>query len=211
MGIAIGAGTDVALESADVVLMRSSLMDAVGAYELSRATMRNIKENLFWALFYNAIGIPLAAGVFYPLLGWQLSPIFGAAAMSLSSVCVVSNALRLRFFKPKHRSAAPARQAQSGNHNQAANPLETATNTTSEPTEGDETTMSKTKTLTVEGMSCQHCQNRVQQALAGVKGVKSAQVDLQSKTATVECGPLVSDKALKQAVVDAGYEVTGIR
>ena len=197
VGIAIGAGTDVALESADVVLMRSSLMDAVGAYELSRATLRNIKENLFWALFYNSIGIPLAAGVFFPVLGWQLNPIFGAAAMSLSSVCVVSNALRLRFFKPKHRSTAaivPSAQLQT------------------EPTQlekGDEETM--TKTLHVEGMMCEHCQARVQKALAAVKGVKSVQVNLEEKTAQVECGLLVSDKALTKAVTDAGYEVTEIQ
>ena len=197
VGIAIGAGTDVALESADVVLMRSSLMDAVGAYELSRATLRNIKENLFWALFYNAIGIPLAAGVFYPLLGWQLSPIFGAAAMSLSSVCVVSNALRLRFFKPKHRAAPQAIKTES---EPEAIPAES---------KGDDETM--TKTLTVEGMMCEHCQARVEKALAAVKGVKRAQVDLEAKTATVECGLLVGDKALKQAVTDAGYEVTEIR
>ena len=197
VGIAIGAGTDVALESADVVLMRSSLMDAVGAYELSRATLRNIKENLFWALFYNAIGIPLAAGVFYPLLGWQLSPIFGAAAMSLSSVCVVSNALRLRFFKPKHRAAPQAIKTES------------EPETIPAESKGDDETM--TKTLTVEGMMCEHCQARVEKALAAVKGVKRAQVDLDAKTATVECGLLVGDKALKQAVTDAGYEVTGIR
>ena len=198
VGIAIGAGTDVALESADVVLMRSDLMDAVGAYELSRATLRNIKENLFWALFYNAIGIPLAAGVFYPLLGWQLNPIFGAAAMSLSSVCVVSNALRLRFFKPRHRSEQPV-QAKS---------IETKAITT-EITESEEETM--TKVLTVEGMMCEHCQVRVEKALAGVKGVKSAKVDLAAKTATVEAGLLTSDKALIKAVVDAGYEVTNIQ
>ena len=197
VGIAIGAGTDVALESADVVLMRSSLMDAVGAYELSRATLRNIKENLFWALFYNAIGIPLAAGVFYPLLGWQLSPIFGAAAMSLSSVCVVSNALRLNLFKPKHRAAPQAIKTES------------EPETIPAESKGDDETM--TKTLTVEGMMCEHCQARVEKALAAVKGVKRAQVDLQTKTATVECGLLVGDKALKQAVTDAGYEVTGIR
>ena len=198
VGIAIGAGTDVALESADVVLMRSDLMDAVGAYELSRATLRNIKENLFWALFYNAIGIPLAAGVFYPLLGWQLNPIFGAAAMSLSSVCVVSNALRLRFFKPRHRSEQPV-QAKS---------IETKAITT-EITESEEETM--TKVLTVEGMMCEHCQARVEKALAGVKGVKSAKVDLAAKTATVEASLLTSDKALTKAVVDAGYEVTNIQ
>lgn len=196
VGIAIGAGTDVALESADVVLMRSSLMDAVGAYELSRATLRNIKENLFWALFYNAIGIPLAAGVFFPVLGWQLNPIFGAAAMSLSSVCVVSNALRLRFFKPKHRGIA----AQS-----AALPQ----NQITESDKGDEETM--TKTLHVEGMMCEHCQGRVEKALAAVKGVKHVQVSLEEKTAQVECGLLVSDKALTKAVTDAGYEVTEIQ
>lgn len=196
VGIAIGAGTDVALESADVVLMRSSLMDAVGAYELSRATLRNIKENLFWALFYNAIGIPLAAGVFFPVLGWQLNPIFGAAAMSLSSVCVVSNALRLRFFKPKHRGIA----AQS-----AALPQ----NQITESDKGDEETM--TKTLHVEGMMCEHCQGRVEKALAAVKGVKHVQVSLEEKTAQVECGLLVSDKALTKAVTDAGYEVTKIQ
>ena len=198
VGIAIGAGTDVALESADVVLMRSDLMDAVGAYELSRATLRNIKENLFWALFYNAIGSPLAAGVFYPLLGWQLNPIFGAAAMSLSSVCVVSNALRLRFFKPRHRSEQPV-QVKS---------IETKAITT-EITESGEETM--TKVLTVEGMMCEHCQARVEKALAGVKGVKSAKVDLAAKTATVEAGLLTSDKALTKAVVDTGYEVTNIQ
>ena len=198
VGIAIGAGTDVALESADVVLMRSSLMDAVGAYELSKATLRNIKENLFWALFYNSIGIPLAAGVFFPILGWQLNPIFGAAAMSLSSVCVVSNALRLRFFKPKHRGAVSSPAA-----------VPTKQNETDELIKGDEETM--TKTLHVEGMMCEHCQARVEKALAAVKGVKSVQVSLEDKTARVECGLLVSDKALTKAVTDAGYEVKDIQ
>lgn len=203
VGIAIGAGTDVALESADVVLMRSTLMDAVGAYELSRATLRNIKENLFWALFYNSIGIPLAAGLFYPLLGWQLNPIFGAAAMSLSSVCVVSNALRLRFFKPKHTA---------GNSTPAAKPAlipPVKTKEAADAEKGDERTMKKV--LNVEGMMCQHCQARVEKALSEVRGVKSAVVDLDAKTATVECGLLVSDKALTQAVTDAGYEVKGIQ
>ncbi len=194
VGIAIGAGTDVALESADVVLMRSDLMDAVSAYELSRATLRNIKENLFWALFYNAIGIPLAAGVFYPLLGWQLNPIFGAAAMSLSSVCVVSNALRLRFFKPKHQS----------------DPLEVSVSNKSITTqESEEKTM--TKVLTIEGMMCGHCQARVEKALSEVKGVKSVTVDLDAKTATVEAGLLTGNQALTKAVTDAGYEVTNIQ
>ncbi len=194
VGIAIGAGTDVALESADVVLMRSDLMDAVGAYELSRATLRNIKENLFWALFYNAIGIPLAAGVFYPLLGWQLNPIFGAAAMSLSSVCVVSNALRLRFFKPKHQSDPSEIQ------------VPVISNTVQE---SEEETM--TKVLTIEGMMCGHCQARVEKALSEVKGVKSVTVDLEAKTATVEAGLLTGNQALTKAVTDAGYEVTNIQ
>ncbi len=195
VGIAIGAGTDVALESADVVLMRSDLMDAVGAYELSRATLRNIKENLFWALFYNAIGIPLAAGVFYPMLGWQLNPIFGAAAMSLSSVCVVSNALRLRFFKPKHKSDIIAATQE--------------TTATIETQESEDETM--TKVLTIEGMMCEHCQARVEKALSEVKGVKSVKVDLAAKTATVEAGLLTGEKALTQAVIDAGYEVTNVQ
>ncbi|MBR1781872.1 MAG: heavy metal translocating P-type ATPase [Oscillospiraceae bacterium] len=202
VGIAIGAGTDVALESADVVLIRSDLMDAVGAYELSKATLRNIKQNLFWALFYNSICIPLAAGVFYPVLGLQLDPMFGAAAMSLSSICVVTNALRLRFFKPKHQSVVPAEDS--------ADKV-MSTKSESEPfiEEGEEETM--TKVLTVEGMMCQHCQARVEKALSEVKGVKSAKVDLEAKTATVEAGLLTKDDALKQAVIDAGYEVVGIQ
>ena len=204
VGIAIGAGTDVAhgerRRGADDA---PTLMDAVGAYELSRATLRNIKENLFWALFYNSIGIPLAAGLFYPLLGWQLNPIFGAAAMSLSSVCVVSNALRLRFFKPKHTA---------GNSTPAAKPAlipPVKTKEAADAEKGDERTMKKV--LNVEGMMCQHCQARVEKALSEVRGVKSAAVDLDAKTATVECGLLVSDKALTQAVTDAGYEVKGIQ
>ncbi len=191
VGVAIGAGTDVAIESADVVLMRSDLMDAVGAYELSKATLRNIRQNLFWALFYNCIGIPLAAGLFYPLLHWQLNPIFGAVAMSLSSFCVVSNALRLRFFKPKHSA-----------------PKQEPVPQTIEP-ETEEETM--TKILTVEGMMCVHCQGRVEKALAGVKGVKSVSVDLEAKTATVEAGLLVKEATLVQAVTDAGHEVTGVK
>ncbi|MCD7776729.1 MAG: metal-transporting ATPase, partial [Firmicutes bacterium] len=186
VGVAIGAGTDVAIESADIVLMCSSLMDAVGAYELSRATMRNIRENLFWALFYNSIGIPLAAGVFYPLLGWQLNPMFGAAAMSLSSVCVCSNALRLRFWKPKH-------------------------NIKSDKTGKENSIVSNTKTLTVKGMSCEHCKMRVEQALSSVDGVGSAAVDLKKKTATVTLTAPVDDEALTKAVADAGYSVTGIK
>ena len=156
-----------------------------------RLPLRNIRQNLFWALFYNCIGIPLAAGLFYPLLHWQLNPIFGAVAMSLSSFCVVSNALRLRFFKPKHSA-----------------PKQEPVPQTIEP-ETEEETM--TKILTVEGMMCVHCQGRVEKALAGVKGVKSVSVDLEAKTATVEAGLLVKEATLVQAVTDAGYEVTGVK
>ena len=189
VGIAIGAGTDVAIESADIVLMKSDLLDAVTAIQLSKAVIRNIKENLFWAFFYNSIGIPLAAGVFYSLLGWKLNPMFGAAAMSLSSVCVVSNALRLKLFRPKF---------QVGN------------------TESEETIEKKKggnfmkKELIVEGMSCGHCSARVEKALNEIDGVQ-AKVDLESKTASVTLSKEVSDEALIQAVTDAGYEVTTVK
>lgn len=186
VGLAIGAGTDVAIESADVVLMKSDLMDAVTAIELSRATLRNIKENLFWAFFYNAICIPLAAGAFYPLFHLQLSPMIAAAAMSMSSVCVVSNALRLKLFKPRH--AAPAAP-------KSNNKIEGAKNTME-------------KKLTIEGMMCQHCVAHVTEALTKLDGV-TATVDLETKTATVTGD--ATDEALKQAVANAGYTVTDIR
>ncbi|MCD7829793.1 MAG: metal-transporting ATPase, partial [Clostridiales bacterium] len=200
VGLAIGAGTDVAIESADVVLIRSDLLDAVTAIELSRATIRNIRQDLFWALCYNCVGIPLAAGVFYPLLGWQLNPIFGAAAMSLSSVSVVSNALRLRLFKPRHKAPDPV-----------PTPPEQM-----DPVEGlsvdsdEKGAISMTKTLTVEGMMCVHCQARVEKALAEVPGVAAAVVDLEAKTATVTADESVTDEALTAAVTNAGYEVKSV-
>ena len=186
MGLAIGAGTDVAIESADIVLMKSDLLDAVNAVRLSKAVIRNIKQNLFWAFIYNIIGIPLAAGVWYPLFHMQLNPMFAAAAMSLSSVCVVSNALRLKLFKP----AAPAAALQS-------------------PPKQEETKgmVTMTKTLHIEGMMCAHCQAHVEKALNALPGV-SASVNLEAKTAAVTGD--VSDEALKKAVEDAGYQVTGI-
>ena len=193
VGIAIGAGTDVAIESADIVLMKSDLMDAVTAVQLSRATIRNIKQNLFWAFFYNSVGIPLAAGVFYGLLGWKLNPMFGAAAMSLSSVCVVSNALRLKLFKPKFPAASPAGREDS---------LETVT----QKLEGEK---NMKKTMIVEGMSCGHCSARVEKALNALEGVK-ATVDLESKTAAIETTGAVTDEQLKAAVVEAGYEVASL-
>ncbi len=183
VGLAIGAGTDVALESADVVLMKSDLRDVPTAIRLSKAVIRNIKENLFWAFFYNCVGIPLAAGVFYPILGWQLSPMFGAAAMSLSSVCVVTNALRLRFFKASNRG----------------DPVEDTTIQKEE---------SKMTTLKIEGMMCNHCVSHVSAALHGVPGVDSVEVSLEGKSATV--GGSADVEALKSAVQGAGYEVVGV-
>ena len=187
VGLAIGAGSDIAIDSADVVLMKSDLEDAVTAVELSRAVIRNIKENLFWAFFYNVIGIPLAAGVFYPLLGWQLSPMFAAAAMSLSSVCVVSNALRLQFFRPR-REPSPAVPEQ-----------------TTIQMEGVKKTMEKK--VVIEGMMCEHCKAHVEKALNALPGV-TASVDLGAGTALVTGE--ASDEAITAAVTDAGYTVVSI-
>ena len=188
VGIAIGAGTDVAIESADIVLMKSDLLDAVTAVKLSKKVIRNIKENLFWAFIYNIIGIPLAAGVWYPLFHLQLSPMFAAAAMSMSSVCVVTNALRLKFFQPEHRVPSPA----------PGNPPQTE--------KGSEL---MTKTMVIEGMMCAHCQAHVEKALNALDGV-SATVNLEAKTATVSLDAPVSDDVLKNAVAQAGYEVVSI-
>lgn len=186
VGMAIGAGTDVAIESADVVLMKSDLLDAVTAVRLSKKVIRNIKENLFWAFIYNIIGIPLAAGVWFPITGWQLSPMFGAAAMSLSSVCVVSNALRLKFFRPSH-GEEPETQI-----------------------ETQKGTSTMTKTMTINGMMCAHCQAHVEKALNAIDGV-TAVVDLEAKTATVTLTHDVADDVLKNAVTEAGYEVVSIQ
>lgn len=205
-GIAIGAGTDVAIESADIVLMKSDLEDVPKAIELGKATMRNIKENLFWALFYNAICIPVAAGVLYPAFGMKLSPMVGAFAMSFSSVFVVSNALRLRFFKAKSGKT----QTDSVDRKEREcriSAIEIENNIGVERPEGEKTMI---KTLNVEGMMCQHCVKHVNDALQKVEGVRSVSVSLEEKTARVECSETVSDEALKAAVVDAGYEVSGI-
>lgn len=190
VGIAIGAGTDVAIESADIVLMKSDLLDAVTAVQLSRAVIRNIKENLFWAFCYNAIGIPLAAGVFYPLLNWQLSPMFGSAAMSFSSVFVVCNALRLKGFQPGFRKKCGGK-------------------TTAVSAEKKKGELTMKKTIKIEGMMCSHCTGRVDKALNALDGV-TATVSLEDKAAYVTVDGAVTDEELKKAVVDAGYEVTGI-
>lgn len=196
VGLAIGAGTDIAIESADVVLMKSSLLDIPSAMDLSRAVLRNIKQNLFWAFFYNSIGIPVAAGVLYPALHLTLNPMLAAAAMSLSSVCVVSNALRLRGWKPPVFSDHPVPTA----------PLPESAVFQSQGKE--ENTVNKT--IHIDGMMCAHCTGRVEKALNDLPGVE-ATVDLDSKSAAVTCTPDVSDDTLRQAVEDAGYHVTGIR
>lgn len=196
VGLAIGAGTDIAIESADVVLMKSSLLDIPAAMDLSRAVLRNIKQNLFWAFFYNSIGIPVAAGVLYPALHLTLNPMLAAAAMSLSSVCVVSNALRLRGWKPPVFPDQPAPTA----------PLPESAVFQSQGKE--ENTVNKT--IHIDGMMCTHCTSRVEKALNDLPGVE-ATVDLDSKSAAVTCTPDVSDDTLRQAVEDAGYHVTGIR
>ena len=188
VGVAIGAGTDVAIESADVVLMRSSLLDAAAAVELSRAVIRNIRMNLFWAFFYNTLGIPIAAGVLFIPFGLSLSPMLGAAAMSFSSVCVVTNALRLRRWRPSFERGCAG-----------ACPVE---NTEIPKGENKMTTVIK-----VEGMMCAHCKAHVEKALLGVPGVESAVADVEAKTATVTGSADL--EAMKKAIADAGYEVLG--
>ena len=209
VGIAIGAGTDVAIESADIVLMKNDLLDAVGAIRLSKAVIRNIKENLFWAFFYNSIGIPLAAGLLYPIWGLKLNPMFGAAAMSLSSVCVVSNALRLRWVKLGKKSSS---ENGTDNMEQESAVCENRTVTSeikSDVTESEEKTMKTT--LSIEGMMCGHCQATVEKALKGVQGVSEVVVSLEDKNAVVTADESVNADTLKNAVVDAGYEVTDIQ
>ena len=204
VGIAIGAGADVALDAADVVLMKSSLLDVPAAIRLSRQVLRNIHENLFWAFFYNCIGIPLAAGVLIPVLGWQLNPMFGAAAMSLSSFCVVMNALRLNLFQvhsakrdvPRKKIPLPDTLPGLMDRN-APCPI---------PEKKEENKM--TKTVYVEGMMCAHCQAHVKKALEGVTGVTGAEVSLEDKKAVVTLAQDVSDEALMNAVKEAGYEAT---
>ena len=213
VGIAIGAGADVAMESADIVLMRSDLLDVAGAIELSKATIRNIKENLFWAFFYNIIGIPIAAGCWYTAFNLKMNPMVAALAMSFSSVFVVSNALRLRFFKSKHGSAVSASAAESAAPVTASIPAgaplleHSAKQTTINQSNGG-TTMKKE--LMIEGMMCQNCVKHVTHALDGIPGAADVQVSLENKKATVNVPESVTDEALKAAVTEAGYKVTGI-
>ena len=203
VGVAIGAGTDIAIESADVVLVKSNLMDVATMVQLSRAVIRNIRENLFWALIYNSLGIPLAAGVFFTAWGWKLNPMFGAAAMSLSSVCVVTNALRLKLFKPKFRHSVSERATASS---ETAVQITENKESVPAPKKGS---IQMNKTMKIEGMSCGHCSGRVEKALNGIDGV-SATVNLEAKTASVSLSKEVSDDVLRKAVEDAGYEVVSI-
>lgn len=208
VGMAIGAGTDVAMESADVVLMKSDLRDAVTAVRLSRAVIRNIKQNLFWAFFYNAIGIPLAAGVWYPILHMRMTPMFGAAAMSLSSIFVVGNALRLRGFQSGFRETAKRKPEET---REAAEGADVSRDNSSMAINREEREEKKmTRVMTIEGMMCGHCTGRVQKALEAVEGVSAVDMSLEAKTATVELSAEVSDEVLTSAVTEAGYEVKNI-
>ena len=201
VGIAIGAGTDIAIESADIVLMQNDLLDTVTAIQLSRASMRTIRQNLFWAFFYNAVGIPVAAGVFYPFWGLTLSPMIAAAAMSCSSVSVVANALRLRFFTPVF-SHAPEDAALSA----------TRTVTDSQPIpDPQRSPLSMRKTMTIDGMNCPHCSGTVTRVLSALAGVSDVQVDLAAKQATLTTDGSVDDTLLAQTVTDAGFKVVSIK
>ncbi|HPJ65761.1 MAG TPA: heavy metal translocating P-type ATPase [Flexilinea sp.] len=196
VGIAIGAGTDIAIESADIVLIKNDLRDAVTAIQLSRAVIRNIRQNLFWAFFYNMIGIPIAAGVFYTTFGWKLNPMFAAAAMSLSSVTVVTNALRLRSFQPKTLKVPKD------------HPTEQSDVLTVHKEEGERTMK---KIMDIKGMSCEHCKATVEKALKSIDGVSEAVVDLKAGNAEISLSKPVSDEALEKVVRDAGYEPLGIQ
>ena len=232
IGIAIGAGTDVALDAADVVLVKSNLLDVPTAIRLSRRVLRNIHENLFWAFIYNIIGIPLAAGVWYYLLGWKLNPMFGAAAMSLSSFCVVMNALRLNLVKVhsthrdkprRHPLSRELFQQQiseitgektSGQNIPAA---ETACacanldkNSDQREIDLEKETKTMEKTMEIKGMMCGHCEKHVKNALEAVDGVVSAEASHEKGTAVVQLSKEVADDVLKKAVEDVDYEVTGI-
>ena len=185
VGIAIGSGTDIAIESADIVLMKDNLLDSVTAIALSKAVIRNIKMNLFWAFFYNTIGIPIACGVFYPFFGLKLNPMIGAAAMSLSSVCVVTNALRLRKFKLNHRN--------------------------NKKDEKEERFMNEmVKTIDIEGMQCNHCKMTVEKALGELEGVTKVEVSLEEKKAVIELQKEIEDGKIKEAIANVGFEVTGM-
>ena len=207
LGIAIGAGTDVAIESADAVLMKSDLLDAVSAIRLSKAVLKNIKENLFWALIYNVICIPLAAGILYPAFGIKLSPVIGAAAMSMSSVCVVMNALRLRFFKPDHGAEISAEQTAAAVSSDRKD-HEAADSAAAQSVQEKEA-ITMEKTLKIEGMMCAHCQKHVHDALAKMDGVTDVTVDLEGGKADVKATHDIPEADFRKVIEDAGYELVG--
>ena len=239
IGIAIGAGTDIAIDAADVVLMKSRLSDVPASIRLSRATLRNIHENLFWAFFYNVVGIPLAAGLWYPIFGWKLNPMFGAAAMSLSSFCVVTNALRLNLFKMHDASKDhPMRKRAEKAANKGGDKAENAgavrmeaedTRSIGQTANGNETVskemqksenqknhinmegITMTKTMNIEGMMCGHCEARVKKALEALAGVESAEVSYEKGTAVVSMSADVADDTLKEAVEAQDYKVNSIQ
>ncbi|MCM1043466.1 MAG: heavy metal translocating P-type ATPase [Corallococcus sp.] len=196
VGVAIGSGSDIAIDSADIVLIKNDLLDVVTALRLSKATIRNVKQNLFWAFFYNTLGIPLAAGVLYPWLGVKLNPMIGAAAMSLSSLFVVGNALRLKFF-------APAKYAEAAEEKQKSQTTNIQNNISEE-------TKMATKTIAIEGMMCGHCTARVEKALKAISGVRSVEVSLENKNATVMCDGGVTDEMLKEAIEAQDYTVVSV-
>jgi Cu2+-exporting ATPase len=198
VGVAIGAGTDVAIDAASVVLMKSDLSDLPRAIKISKHTLTNIHENLFWAFIYNIIGIPLAAGAWIPLLSWELDPMFGAAAMSLSSFCVVMNALRLNLINPDKKAKPIKRKSD----------LPSAvTVTVSEVGKGE---LDMKKTMKITGMMCPHCSGRVKKCLEALEGVELAEVSHESGTAIVTMTASISDGVLKKTVEDQGYDVTEI-
>ena len=199
IGIAIGAGTDIAIDAADVVLMKSKLSDVPAAIRLSRATLRNIHENLFWAFIYNIIGIPLAAGIWISIFGWKLNPMFGAAAMSLSSFCVVTNALRLNFF-----SMYNAAKDKKVKHEVVLQAIEET------EIKNEKENMIMEKTMEIKGMMCGHCEATVKKALEKIEGVEEAIVSHEQGTAIVKMSEEVSDELLKQVVEDRDYEVVKI-
>jgi Cu+-exporting ATPase len=221
VGIAIGSGTDVAIEAADIVLMKGDLRDVVSAVTLSQATIRNIKQNLFWAFFYNVLGIPIAAGVFYLSFGFKLNPMFAAAAMSLSSVTVVSNALRLRTFKPRnvkgqskqHQSFKTLTfQREDKQENFEALTIDVNNHDNEVKTdriETNEEAKKMKKEMNIEGMTCNHCKMRVEKALNGIDGV-SAEVDLEAGKAVISIMGEVDEVVLTSAVEEAGYKVLGL-
>ena len=214
VGVAIGAGTDIAIDAADVVLVNSRLTDVAAAIRLSRRTLRNIHENLFWAFFYNAIGIPLAAGLWYPWNGWELNPMFGAAAMSLSSFCVVTNALRLNFvdiYNTRHDKKVKGQKAKS-HVTEAQDTVIIEDKTKADQKEKiDKENFDMEETLKVKGMMCAHCEAHVKEALEKIDGVTEAKADHEACEVVVKMSTPVAEDVLAAAVKDAGYEFEGIK